>query len=308
MDGVTAAPGGAADSWLKALSRAAAVMPLIEAGMAEAARRGRRAAREVAVRGASAAVASTLLVAGALGELAGERVGGPARCLAAAAAASAEEADHAAAAAASAPWWKKAVKAGSGCSSPREGSLSQLLPSHTDMGTQQAYHLAGKAAGYLAATLVPAAAPAMAPEQLSRLAAALADAAVEDAGAPSYEPLRQALGVVTAEAVRRTREGAGAELTRSCAREIVAAARQCLLHVKFELREPRRGLPQALSELEAWRSEAKRAVELERRRQEELKAADAAEESEAVSLEMPDPLGVETGEEVASRPMTTALY
>ena len=328
MDGATTmhispvAPAVSSDHWLKALSRAATVMPLIEAGMEEAARRAERAAEKFAATVSSTSGASkkrdvverTLLVAEMLAELAGSRISALVRCLNQAALVADQEQECAQAAVKAQPWWKKvavAAKKGGGGGGVR-ASFEQVLPSHTDMGTQQASRLAGKAAERLAYDLLPVALPSCTPEELMRLAIALRDATTDDAGSPSHEHLRQALSLVLTEAVRRASlsmaspspsssplmnaSGINNNLTKICVREVVVACRKRLLHLKFSLMSPECGLAAALATLEAWKG-ARKLLQKQKEKEVHAHVHENEYEKEAHSLELHSSLEGEEGQE-----------
>ncbi|KAL4547632.1 hypothetical protein Ndes2526B_g06870 [Nannochloris sp. 'desiccata'] len=317
--GPTAAPASS-EQWLRALHRAATITPLVEAGMKEAARRGKLAAKQVnrsnetSEMPSQSSVTEALVVSGILAELAGTRLAAPLYCLNQAALAASAEIDKAQSIASEKSWWKKVGKAPgnlapgrkSGGSSSSTTTIGQLLPSHTDMGTQESSRLAGEAAKCLERFILPAAISLMNPRELSTLATNLRDATADDAGAPYHEPLRQQLGLVVDEAVKRTSISTICEnlLTRSCVREVMGACRARLLHVKFPLAYPEIGVAESLSKLESWKGQMKAFCKAPRdREQNESKNPGLSDEKEATSLELDasfSGLGEEGDEEVAS--------
>jgi hypothetical protein len=315
--GPTAAPVSS-EQWLRALSRAATITPLVEAGMREATRRGRFAVKQVNKNNkfselqSPSIVTEGLVVSGILAELAGTRLAAPAYCLNQAALVASAEIDRAHIAASETCWWKKVGKApeklgkkiSGGGSGGRAASVAkrieQLLPSHTDMGTQECSRLAGEAAKCLERFIIPTAIPLMNPRELSTLANSLCDATAEDAGAPYHEPLRQALGLVLHEAVERTTISTTNEnvLTRSCVRDIMGACRARLLHVKFPLTSPEIGIAESLSRLESWKIQMKAFCKAAHaaKEQHKLETSKFSHEKEATSLELDASFGSGEGE------------
>ena len=244
--------------------------------MQEAARRGKLAAAEMTTDNASLKT-SVLLIAEILAELGGARLGAPVRCLNLAAVSAGEEADRQHAAEQNMTWWKKKAvrlsesfestnsntsKTSSSSTSSRSGRIDKILPCHSNVGTHESYRCAGEAAESLACFLVPKAVSVLNSKELARLASALGDATAEDESTICHEPLRQALGMVVEEAARRTRTADAFTpdiLTKSCAQTVVDVCRNRLLHVKFDLKAPENGVPQALHHLQAWKSKMRRA-------------------------------------------------
>jgi hypothetical protein len=292
------APPVSSEQWLRALSRAATITPLVEAGMREAARRGKIAVKAVnkSIKSSElqsqSIVTETLVVSGILAELAGTRLAAPAYCLNQAALAASEEIDRAQIAASETCWWKKAPgKLGRKSSGKNASTIGHLLPSHTDMGTQESSRLAGEAAKCLERFVLPASIALMNPKELSDLAINLRDATADDTvAAPYHEPLRQALGRVVVEAVERTSISTTSEnvLTRSCVREVVSACRARLLHVQFPLAYPKTlKIPEALSKLESWKGQMKAFCKAARQNIEtKVDVYAFADEKEATSLEL----------------------
>jgi hypothetical protein len=316
--GPSAAPVSS-EQWLRALHRAAAITPLVEAGMREAVRRGKLALSKVNKSNEASELRSqyiiteALVVSGMLAELAGTRLAAPVYCLNQAALVASAELDRSHTIESDKCWWRKIGKApehlgrkSGGSGNGSSSTIGHLLPSHTEVGSQESSRLAGEAAKYLERFILPETVSLMNPDELSTLATNLRDATADDAGAPYHEPLRQQLGLVVKEAAERTSISTRSEnlLTRSCVHEVMGACRARLLHVKFPLAYPEIGVAKSLSKLESWKSEMKAFCKTSRAtEQDKPEITGFSDEKEATSLELDasfSGLREEGEEEVAS--------
>lgn len=316
--GPSAAPVSS-EQWLRALHRAAAITPLVEAGMREAARRSKLTVNEVNQSNAASKLLSQSIVTEALvvskiiAELAGTRLASPMYCLNQAALVASAEIDRAHKMKSEKCWWKKVgkenlVRKSGGSGSDSTKTIGQLLPSHTEVlvSSQECSRLAGKAARYLEECILPEIISLMTARELSTLATNLRDATADDAGAPYHEPLRQQLGLVVKEAVERTSIPTTCEnsLTRSCVDEVIGACRARLLHLVFPLAYPEIGVAKSLSKLESWKGQTKAFCKASRAiKPDKPEITRFSDEKEATSLELDASfggLGEEGDEEVAS--------